>query len=264
MDPLIIVATPNTCWLKPDVAFPRTPAEIAAEAALCRERGAAVLHTHAEGQWIEVIRAVRAATDIIVQSGMSSLEIEERMDVFAEKSDMISIILNHHDEAFAELDCLKLHSKQELEHYAALCSRHGVAPEFEVWHAGSIWNLNYLIGKGLLKPPYITTLFFGWPGGTWSPPTIEEYLYRRKLLPQGSAATVSIMHEDQIKILVAAILEGDHVRVGTEDYAFLRTGKQAVTHELVEEIASISRSLGRPVATVEQARRILGLDRSKR
>ncbi len=262
MDPLIIVATPNTCWLKPDVPFPRTPEEITAEAVRCRERGATVLHTHAEGQWIEVIRAVRAACDIIVQCGMSSLEIEERMDVFTEKSDMMSIILSHHDEAFAELDCLKLHSKEELRQYAKLCAEYGVAPEFEVWHAGSVWNLNYLIDKKLLTPPYITTMFFGWPGGTWSPPTIEEYLYRRRLLPPGAAATVSIMHEDQIKILVAAILQGDHVRVGTEDYAFLRSGRQARTYELVDEIASISRSLGRPIATVAQARRILGLNRS--
>ena len=103
--------------------------------------------------------------------------------------------------------------------------------------------------------------FFGWPGGTWSPPTVEEYLYRRKLLPGGCRIVVSIMHEDQMKILTAAIMEGDHVRIGTEDYPYTRSGKIAKTHELVEEIASISRSLGRPVASVAQARRILGLNR---
>jgi len=260
MDPLIIVATPNTCWLKPSVKYPQTADAIAREAERCLERGAAVLHTHAEEQWTGVIRAVRASSDIIIQSGMSSLEIEDRMECFKEKSDMLSIILNHHDEAFAEVDCNKLHSKQELEKYAKLCARYHVVPEFEVWHAGSIWNLNYLIGKKLLKPPYITTLFFGWPGGTWSPPTVEEYLYRRRLLPPGCAVVVSIMHKDQMKILTAAIMEGDHVRVGTEDYPYLRSGKQAKTHELVEEIAGISRSLGRPVASVKQARKILGLN----
>jgi len=260
MDPLIIVATPNTCWLKPSVGYPRTPKAIALEAKRCLERGASVLHTHAEGQWNEVISAVRASCDIIIQSGMSSLEIKERMDCFKGKSDMLSIILNHHDEAFAEVDCLKLHSKQELEIYARLCSRYHVTPEFEVWHAGSIWNLNYLINRNLLKPPYITTLFFGWPGGTWSPPTVEEYLYRRRLLPPGCVVVVSIMHENQIKILAAAILEGDHVRVGTEDYPYTKSGKLAKTHELVGEIASISRSLGRPVASVKQTRKIFGLD----
>ncbi len=260
MEPLIIVATPNICWLKPEVNYPKTPAAIAREAVLCRQKGAAVLHIHAEGQWVKVIRAVRASSDIIVQSGMSSLDIPERMECFKEKSDMLSIILNHHDEAFAELDCLKLHSKEELAKYARLCAQYGVKPEFEVWHAGSIWNLNYLISKKLVTRPYVTTLFFGWPGGTWSPPTVEEYLYRRRLMPPGCAIVVSIMHEDQIKITTAAILQGDHVRVGTEDYPFTRSGKVAKTYELVEEIASISRSLGRPVADIKQARRILGLD----
>jgi len=260
MGPLIIVATPNTCWLKPGVDYPKTPAAIVKEAKLCLDNGAAVLHQHAEGQWTEVIRAVRASCDIIFQSGMSSLEIKERMNVYKEKSDMISIILNHHDEAFTELDCLKLHSRQELVKYAELCNKHGVVPEFEVWHSGSIWNLNYLIKRKLLRRPYVTTLFFGWPGGTWSPPTVEEYLYRRRLMPPGCAVTVSIMHEDQIKILTAAILQGDHVRVGTEDYPYLKSGKVAKTHELVAEIASISRSLGRPVAGVRQARKMLGIE----
>jgi len=259
MDPLIITATPNTCWLKPDVAYPRTPGEIAREAKLCREKGAAVFHIHGEGQWPAVISGIRAASDIVIQCGMSSLTLRERIEVFEQGSDMISIILNHHDEAFAKVDCNVLHTKDELLDYAAACKKYGVRPEFEVWHTGSIWNLNYLIEKGALEQPYITTLFFGWPGGTWSPPTVEEYLYRKRYMPAGSAMTVSIMHEDQMKILVAAVSHGDNVRVGTEDLPYDRQGKIVPTHELVEEIALISRRLGRPVATPAEARKILNI-----
>ena len=60
-------------------------------------------------------------------------------------------------------------------------------------------------------------------------------------------------------ILTAAILNGDHVRVGTEDYPYNQQGKVCTTHELVKEIADISRSLGREVATPDQARKMLGL-----
>lgn len=262
MDPLIITATPNTCWLKPEVGYPRTPESIAEEASLCRQRGAAVFHIHGEGQWPQVIGAIRSASDIIIQCGMSSITLQERIEVFEHKSDMISIILNHHDEAFAQVDCNVLHTKEELAEYARTCDRYGVRPEFEVWHTGSIWNLNHLISRGLLSQPYITTLFFGWPGGTWSPPTVEEYLYRRRQMPEGSAMTVSIMHEEQMTILVAAIMHGDNVRVGTEDYPFDRNGRLRETHELVEEIAGISRSLGRDVATPAQARKILAIRNS--
>jgi len=259
MNPLIITATPNTCWMHPEVEYPQTPEEIAREASLCREKGAAIFHIHGEGQWPEVIGSIRDASDIIVQCGMSSLTLAERIEVFEHKAEMISIVLNHHDEAFAEVNCNVLHTKEELTEYATTCKQYGVRPEFEVWHTGSIWNLNYLIGRGLLKRPYIATLFFGWPGGAWSPPTVEEYLYRRKYMPEGSAMTVSIMHEDQMKILTAAIMHGDNVRVGTEDFAYNRQGKVSATHELVEEIAHISRMLGRPVTTPDEAREILSL-----
>jgi 3-keto-5-aminohexanoate cleavage enzyme len=263
MNPLVITATPNTCWLHPEVKYPRTPEEIALEARLCREKGAAVLHVHGEGQWPQVISAIRSSSDIIIQCGMSSLTLQERIDVFEQKAEMISIILNHHDEAFVEVDCNVLHTKEELTGYATTCAKYGVRPEFEVWHSGSIWNLNYLIGKGLLKPPYITTLFFGWPGGTWSPPTIEEYLYRRRQMPEGCICTVSIMHESQIQIVAAAIAQGDHIRVGTEDYPFNRRGEIASTFELVEEAANIAKAIGRPIATAKEARDILGLERRR-
>jgi 3-keto-5-aminohexanoate cleavage enzyme len=259
MQPLIIIATPNVCWLNPDVDYPRTPEAIAEEGRLCRENGATILHTHAEGKWIETIDAVRARSDIIVQCGMSSLPIPDRMDVYKHKADMISIILNHHDEAFVEADFNVLHPKDELIEYTRLCKHYGVIPEWEVWHAGSIWNLNYLIKKKLLKPPYVTTLFFGWPGGTWSPPTVEEYLYRRRLMPQGSACNVSIMGQGQRDIIAAAIIHGDHVRVGTEDLPTDHSGKLVTTHELVRETAEMALALGRPLATIKQARKMIGL-----
>ncbi len=261
MKPLIIVATPNICWLKTDVPFPETPAGIAEETELCRKNGASVLHIHGEGQWVEVMTEVRKRTDILIQCGMSSIPLKDRMDIMYQKADMISIILNHHDEAFAEVNCNVLHTMQEFEDYATACRRYGVKPEFEIWHSGSIWNLNRLIDNGFLDPPYITTMFFGWPGGTWSPPTVEEYLYRRKNMPENCAVTVSIMNEKQMDILVAAIMHGDNVRVGTEDYPYDRRGKLCATHELVKEIADIARMLGREIASPAQARDALGTGR---
>jgi len=259
MQPLIIIATPNVCWLNPDLEYPRTPEAIAEEARLCYENGATILHTHAERQWKETIAAVRARSPIIIQCGMSSLTIPDRMDVFTERADMMSIILNHHDEAFVGADFNVLHTKDELVEYARLCRKYDMIPEWEVWHAGSIWNLNYLIKKKLLKPPYVATLFFGWPGGTWSPPTVDEYFYRRKLMPEGCACNVSIMDKSQRDILTAAIINGDHVRVGTEDYPYDHSGKLVPTHELVRETAGMARALGRPLATVRQARKMIGL-----
>ena len=60
-------------------------------------------------------------------------------------------------------------------------------------------------------------------------------------------------------IIAAAIASGDHVRVGTEDNPYNIDGKIVPTHELVAEAAAIARAIGRPVATVSETRRMLGL-----
>ncbi len=258
MDPLIITATPNICWLAPDLPYPRTVEDIAAEARLCEQAGARIFHTHAEGRWREVIHAVRQQSALVIQCGMSSLPIPDRMDVWTEHADMISMIVSHHDEAFTGLDVHVLHPREELEEYMRLCNQYHVKPELEIWHAGSIWNMRYLIDKGLLSAPYFTTLFFGWPGGSWSPPTLEEYLYRRRLMPPGSIINVSIMGPEQKTILAAAILNGDHVRVGTEDYPYI-DGKVAATHELVAEVVDLARHLGREIASAEETGKLLGI-----
>ena len=54
---------------------------------------------------------------------------------------MISIITSHHDEAFAGLDVHVLHPREELLEYARLQAESGVRLEYEIWHTGSIWNL---------------------------------------------------------------------------------------------------------------------------
>lgn len=256
--PLVVTATPNICWLHPEIDFPRTPAELAAEARRCEEAGAAILHMHAD-DWAGSIAAVREATGLIVQCGMSNLPIPERQEVFEQRADMISIITSHHDEAFAEVDTHALHPREELLAYAALSAEHGVKLEYEIWHPGSIWNLRWLIERAAVAPPHFTSLFFGWPGGTWSPATIDEYLRRRAQLPPDCIATVSIMGLEQIRLLAAAIVEGDHVRVGTEDYPFNHAGDAVATYELVAEVVRLAEAIGRPVATPEQAREIVGL-----
>jgi 3-keto-5-aminohexanoate cleavage enzyme len=257
VEPLIITATPNICWLHPETPYPSTPQAMAEEARRCQDAGASILHMHAE-DWTGAIAAVRRETDLIVQCGMSSHDIPQRMEVFEQGADMISIITSHHDEAFVGLDMHKLHSREELAEYARLSREYGVQLEYETWHTGGIWNLRWLIQRELVDPPYFTSIFFGWPGGSWSPPTIDEYLRRVAALPEHCVSTVSIMAPEQIKIVAAAIVQGDHVRVGTEDYPFDRNGNLAQTHQLVSEVAEIARALGRQIATPAQAREIVG------
>jgi 3-keto-5-aminohexanoate cleavage enzyme len=258
MDPLIITATPNNCWLHPELPYPGTASELVAEGRRCQDAGAHILHMHSD-DWPNAIPLARSETDLIVQCGLSALQIPERMDVFELRADLIAIITSHHDEAFVEQDFHVLHPREELAEYARLSRQYGTRLEFEIWHTGSIWNLNWLIERDLVDPPYFTSVFFGWPGGSWSPPTVEEYLYRRKHMPEGSIVTVSVMDPRQLDVLAAAIIHGDHIRVGTEDLPFDRAGNPAGTPRLVEEAVELAQALGRPLATIEEARRLTGV-----
>ncbi|MFW9951405.1 MAG: 3-keto-5-aminohexanoate cleavage protein, partial [Candidatus Thorarchaeota archaeon] len=153
-----------------------------------------------------------------------------------------------------------IHDLSELEEYCITCKQFNIKIEWEVWHSGSYWNLNYLIEKKLLSPPYVLTLFFDWPGGTWSPPTADEYLHRIKYMPNNSVHTISVMGKEQTKIAVLAIQNGGNVRVGTEDFPFIREEKPAKNNaEIVARMVRISKEMGRETADPSEARKILGI-----
>jgi 3-keto-5-aminohexanoate cleavage enzyme len=259
---LIITATLANAWIYPEAEnYPRTPQEMIDSAFRCWESGASIIHIHLpQGKHSEVIRGIRDRCDVVIQGGMSSHPIEERGELFEAHPDMISIILSHHDECFPDVEVNRLHTRAELEEYAQKCRRYNVKPEFEVWHYGSIWNLNHLVGKKLLDPPYFLTQFFGWPGGTWSPPTPEEFFHRFKYLPPNCMNSVSVMGPAQNAILPLAVATGHNVRIGTEDYPYLKKGVLAKDPgELVARIATISKLMGRESATPSETRRLLGI-----
>lgn len=263
MNKLIITATTANSWINPDLKnWPLTTEELIEDAMQCAEAGASILHVHLSrsSEATEVVAKIRERTDAIIQAGMSSYPIEERTTDFAAKPDMISIILNHHDEHFMEMHVNRLHSLEEFEEYSRKCKEYGVKPEWEVWHTGSYWNLQHMIDKGWFEGPHVLTLFFGWPGGTWSPPTPDSYLYRVRHMPENCLHTISVMGKEQTAIATLAIAMGGNVRVGTEDYPFIREDVPAKNNaELVERMVRISREMGREVANPSEARKIIGI-----
>jgi 3-keto-5-aminohexanoate cleavage enzyme len=271
MDKLIITATTANSWIHPDVKNWALNTEDLIESAItCYEAGAAILHIHLpSGEESYVVNKVRdRCPDAIIQCGMSSFHIEDRDAHFASGADMLSIILNHHDEAFP-VPIRVIHELEELEAYCTRTQEFNIRPEWEVWHMGSYWNLNHLLQAGLLdwcKPsPQVCTMFFNWPGGTWSPPTVDEYYHRVKYLPPGCVHSVSIMGTcaEQMAIVVASISHGGNIRVGTEDNPFISPGVPANDNaEIVARFAQLAKDMGRDVATGAEAREMLSLPRS--
>ena len=259
---LIVTVTTANAWIYPEATnFPTTPEQIADTVFHCYEEGASIAHVHLPKKACKkTVTLIREKCDIIIQAGMSSDPIQKRRELFDSKPDMVSIILNHHDEAFPGIELNRLHPRKELENYCRVCQKIGVKQEFEVWHHGSVWNLNYLVKKHLIDAPYFLTLFLGWPGGTWSPPTKDELSHRLRYLPSKSVCSVSVMGPDQEVILPFAIEIGKHVRVGTEDYPYIKKGVLAKNNtELVRKIVKIGKEKGRELADPSEARKIIGI-----
>jgi 3-keto-5-aminohexanoate cleavage enzyme len=239
---------------------PNTPEEIADTVYDCYKAGAAIAHVHAPGTQVETMKRIRDKCDIIVQIGLSGETVQARRHIFDAKPDMMSIMLTHHDEQFTRVSFNILHLKSELEEYCRLCLKYDVKPEFEVWHTGAVWNLSYLEQQKLVKTPYFLSIFFGWPGGSWSPPVPEELLHRVRNLPSNSLYTTSVMDKAQIDLLALTVSLGGHVRVGTEDYPFVDGGVPAKDNaELVANMAELSKKMGRDVATPKEARAMIGI-----
>ena len=63
-----------------------------------------------------------------------------------------------------------------------------------------------------------------------------------------------------LPIAAASIIMGGHCRIGFEDNLYMEKGVLAKSNgELVEKVVRIAKELGRPIATSDEAREILGL-----
>ena len=124
---------------------------------------------------------------------------------------------------------------------------------------GDLWLLDDLAQKGLVEAPFMVTLFFGRPGGTWSPASIDEFLHRSRALAEDTHAFASVTGATHLQIETLAVLTGHHVRVGTEDEPHLSPGVLGNNEAHVARMARIAHELGREVADVDTARELLAI-----
>lgn len=236
-------------------------AVLAVEVEKSHAAGAAIAHIHAPqadfDAWANHTRAIRDRCDILIQYGISTQDLEQRKAVIKNRPEMISVALGAHNQCFIGRDLMKVHPREELAELMRLCRDHGVKPEFEVFGLGELWMLRDLADKGLVEPPFLMTLFFGRPGGSWSPATAHEFLHRTDELPDGSYYVTSVTGPTHFLLESMAVMSGGHVRVGTEDEPYLRPGVLGTNAEHVARMAGLAGEYGRDVASVAEAREML-------
>jgi uncharacterized protein (DUF849 family) len=270
-----VLATREQC-----PAIPYTPKEIAEEAKRAVDSGAAIVHIHARktdggADWsvetfAEIQSEVRARTDVIINfsTGAIGIPVEERIGHIRDlKPDIGALNMGsmnyaiysskkkafYHDHVFAN-------PFKDIQYFLETMNNAGVRPELECFDAGHVANTRPLIDMGVLKAPYQFSLIMGVLGGI--PGTTRHLVNQVDSLPPDSHWQVIGIGLNQWALVASAIAMGGNVRVGLEDNFYLKEDQMAKSNgELVAKAARLVQDLGRPVATVEQSRKLLGLSR---
>jgi len=268
VEPLIITVAPVGAEVMPDQTphLPVTPAQLGETARAIRAAGASIVHvhcrnddgtnTHDVARFRAAYEAVRAASDLIVQfstGGAIGMTPEERAAPLALRPEMATLTcgtVNFGEDVFEN-------SFPIMRGIAAKLAEHGVTPELEIFDLGHLSNAKRLAAEGTIRLPAHVDLVLGVPGGLDA--SVENLVDCVRAVPAGCTWSVAGIGRMQLPLATVAIAMGGHVRVGLEDNLYYAKGRLARNEELVARVARIADELGRPVATPDEARTILGL-----
>ena len=250
--------------------LPESPAEIGEAAGACEAAGASVVHLHARREngerafaterFQEVSDAVREATgDVILQHSTGGTAAPEdlrmeplRTDPAPEMASLDMGPLNRYDHLTSE------NTRGFVDRLHDEMLERGIKPEMEVFNDGHLNETLAFLERADVEDPPCLNLVFG--GGTTSPPSPRRLLSHLDDVPEEAAVNVLGFGPYQLPVTTTSILVGGHARVGLEDNLYYRQGEQATSNaQLVARTADLAETLGRPVATTDEARAILGL-----
>ena len=228
------------------------------------------------------IRDVHPGT--VIQQGLASMRPEQKLALWEEiKPDMSSLNMNSHDEYFdpyprevRPVSIYSVHPINELRQYFQWSLEHGVKPELECFDTGAFDGIRIIRDgifwtdegvmeeeKDLLEDPLWATFFFGWPGQSCQPMTdvaLFNQIYHKPSRLNWSMSCMSRSSTEYWAQINRGILQNGHVRIGYEDCGKYPDGSYAAScADLVDVAVQMAKCVGRPIATVEQAREIIVL-----
>ena len=135
----------------------------------------------------------------------------------------------------------------------------GIKPEYECFEMGHLDTILRMARKGEVPgDPMQFNFVLGVPGCT--PATVDNLCWLVKNIPAGSTWTATGIGRHAFTLAAPTIVMGGNVRVGFEDNLYLERGVLAKSNgELVDKVVRMAKLLGRPIATSDEAREILGL-----
>lgn len=267
--------------------LPYTPEEIAREARLSWEAGAAVFHWHVRDPgsgepvhdvdaYVEVARLIRNETDLILQPTLGYTAATDPEDRVAHLRlamkqgtpfelipvDFGSVEVdawNETERRFEPGDAVYVNNRDTIGRVLGAVRDVGGRTTAACWTLGQIRTAQRFQEMGLLEQnPHWELVFTGdeLPGG--AAPTLHALQARVTAMPPDQIWTVLCFGGDVMPLAALAITLGGNVAAGTGDFDYLRLGAPN-NAQLVDHVRAIATAVGRPVATPSQARKLLSL-----
>ena len=257
-------------------AIPYTPVEIAEEAKRAYDAGAAIVHIHARNDdgsptwskdtFAKIMEETKARCPVMINwSTGGAGPMSERVAHLAQRPHVAALNMgsmnyakwNRDKKAFA-FNFVFANSFDDIVAFAKMMKEHNVKPEMECFDTGHTNSHRVLAEMGLLEAPFHFSFIMGVLGGI--PASARHLAFQAEQVPVGSRWKVIGISREQWPLAMAALALGGDVRVGLEDNFYLPDGTMARSNgELVAKARQMTEDVGRVPATVEQARRLLGL-----
>lgn len=253
-------------------ALPTQPREIADAAIACCEAGAAVAHIHVRDdedrssmdfkKFEEAVKYIKEANCPILinltTSGAHGQTHEDRMRPFQElRPELASFdagTMNWlHSAVF-------MNEPAFLEKLGVEMQKCNVKPEIEIFDVGMLNNALYYLKKNVLAEPAHFQICLGAPGGMAA--TADSLLYMVNHLPEKCTWGTFGIGKGAMEITMVGLALGGNIRVGFEDNVYYHYGRLAKSNvEFVERVKRLAHEMDKTLATPEEARDILSLNR---
>ena len=286
-DPCIITCSISGAVANRDQcpAIPYTPEEYAAEARRAVDEGAAMIHIHARTpqgipsyeieDFRAITEAIREAVDDVIlnySTGAIGVPNDKRIAYLRELRPDVAA-LNMSSMNYAKYSAKRKefvfsavfeNSFDTIIEFLEVMNELGIRPEHECFDSGHVANLDPLIDMGLLSAPLQISCVMGVNGGIR--PTPQNLAHMAGQIPGGPEGPhnwgVIGIGRGQWRLVAASAALGGNVRVGLEDNFYLPGGEMAGSNgDLIARARRLVEDVGRRVATVDQARELLGVAR---
>lgn len=265
--------------------LPVTPKELAESALECLNEGASIVHVHVREPdtgirsmryelYEQVVERVRAKSKMIINlttgpGGQLIVGPDNRVRTDGSIIEPPEVRVAHVLKLKPEMCSLDvgssnfggmvfMNAQAVIDRMAELIKPSGVKPEIEIFEVGQVQIVERLMKLGLVDKSAHFQLCMGTSGGI--PATPKNATLMAEALPKGVTWSIFGVGRTQFPMVAMGVMLGGHVRVGMEDNLYLSRGVLAKSNaELVQRTVQIVRSLGREVASVDEARAALSL-----